>query len=89
MSLLIQYHTHEHKETFLNYDFKKDRLDQFIGSYIKGNKMYASFWLACKILCTLSHWQSDVERGFSVNKELLLENLCQTSLVAQRIYISP
>ena len=33
----------------------------------------------------LSHSQCAVERGFSVNKELLVENLKEVSLLAQRI----
>ena len=38
-----------------------------------------------KILLILSHGQALVERGFSINKLLLVENLRPTSLVAQRI----
>ena len=33
----------------------------------------------------LSHGQSAVERGFSINKELLVENLQEKSLVSQRM----
>ena len=38
-----------------------------------------------KILLVLSHGQASVERGFSVNKEIEVENLHEHSLVAQRI----
>ena len=38
-----------------------------------------------KILLVLSHGQATVERGFSVNKEIEVENLHEHSLVAQRI----
>ena len=33
----------------------------------------------------LSHGQSAVERGFSINKELLVDNLQEKSLVSQRM----
>ena len=36
-------------------------------------------------LFSLSHRQAAVERGFSVNKELLVGNFQQLSLVSQRI----
>ena len=75
----------EHRDKFLNFDYKKDRLDQFLGLLVHRNKKYAAFWVLCKIVFTLSHGQSAVERGFSVNKELLVENLGQKSLISQRI----
>ena len=37
------------------------------------------------MILTLSHDQSAVERGFSINKELLVKNLAKTSIVKQRI----
>ena len=40
--------------------------------------------MSLKLVFTLSHGYA-VERGFSVNKELLVENLQQLSLVSQRI----
>ena len=36
-------------------------------------------------LCALSHGQSAAERGFSINKEVLVENLQEKSLVSQRM----
>ena len=38
-----------------------------------------------KLLLTLSHCQSAVERGFSINKDMLIENLHEETLVAQRL----
>ena len=44
------------------------------------------FWQFIKMFLILFHGQSEVERGFSVNKQLLVENLKTKSLVAfQRI----
>ena len=39
----------------------------------------------CKLICVLSHGQSFIEHGFSVNKELVDKNMKEKSLVAQHI----
>ena len=38
-----------------------------------------------KNLLLLSHGQASVERGFSINKEIEVENLAEESVVAQRV----
>ena len=45
---------------------------------------YVAFFDLLKILLLLSHGQASVELGFSVNKEIEVENLLKHSLVAQR-----
>ena len=45
---------------------------------------YVAFFDLSKILLLLSHGQASVEWGFSVNKEIEVENLLKHSLVAQR-----
>ena len=37
------------------------------------------------MLLLLSHWQASVERGFSVNKQIELDNLAEDTFVAKRI----
>ena len=37
------------------------------------------------LLLLLSHGQASVERGFSVNKEVMVQNLAEQSLISQRI----
>lgn len=44
-------------------------------------------WNVVKILLVLSHGQASVERGFSINKELIVENQRERSLVAQRLIV--
>ena len=39
----------------------------------------------CKLIFILSHGQAAVEKGFSVNKEILVKNLQQKSLISQRM----
>ena len=50
-----------------------------------GNTKFKKCWDVVKLVFTLSHGQAAVERGFSVNKEPLVEKLQQLSLVSQRI----
>ena len=74
----------EYKTEFLKFDYKKDRLDVFLGSYISGEKKFCDLWFICKTLFILSHGQSFTERGFSVNREVLDDNMKELSLVSQR-----
>ena len=73
------------QDKFLSHDMDKNRLDSFLSGYMEGVDKFANVWKVCKIIFTLSHGQADIERGFSVNKELLIENMRQKSLVSQRI----
>ena len=38
-----------------------------------------------QFVCVLSHGQASIERGFNINKDILIENLSQESLIGQRI----
>lgn len=44
-------------------------------------------WNVVKILLVLSHGQASVERGFLINKEMIVENQRERSLVAQRLIV--
>ena len=46
---------------------------------------FGSLTKIVKTLLIVSHGQAQVERGFSINSELLVENLNNESLIAQRI----
>ena len=50
-----------------------------------GNTKFRKYWDLFKLVFTLSHGQAAVEIGFLVNKELLVENLYQLSLVSKSI----
>ena len=39
-------------------------------------------WCVFKLLSCLSHGQASVERGFSVNSNLLVENMHEDNLIA-------
>ena len=81
----IQASSFEHKESFLKFKFTEDRLDTFLGLYVANESQFKDLWHICKIKFILSHGQSSVERGFSVNKEVLQDNLQETSLNSQRL----
>ena len=53
--------------------------------YIGASPKFSELWKLFKILLILSHGQAQVEHGFSVNKNLLVENQHTTTLTAQRI----
>lgn len=66
-----------------NFDRKEQRLDVlWLDLCSHDNKELLSF---IKIILCLSHGNAAVERGFSVNKECLVENLKEDSLIAQRL----
>ena len=49
------------------------------------DKQLAKVWSVIKLLLLMSHGQATVERGFSVNKEVAVENLTERSFIAPRI----
>lgn len=76
----------ENRDSFLQFDKPSDsnRLDDFYWQYLNLKK-YQNLAEVVKIILTLSHGQASVERGFSVNKTLLVENLSEVGLVSQRV----
>lgn len=76
----------EHKEDFEKYNCHTSlRIDSFLGIYMSNQVEYADLWNIVKMLLILSHGQASVERGFSINKDLLKCNMSQKTLIAERI----
>ncbi|CAH3038939.1 unnamed protein product [Pocillopora meandrina] len=71
-------------DIFSSFNPNVHRVDEFCSTYMSGENYVALFDIV-KILLVLSHGQASAERGFSVNKEIEVENLHEYSLVAQRI----
>ena len=67
------------------YDAANDRVNLFLGTFLHGQKDSASLWKVCLFVFVLSHGQSAVERGFSVNENMLVENLEYQSPIGQRM----
>jgi hypothetical protein len=74
-----------HQENFSSFRFGEERLDSFLSELLHTHVEYEELWEIVKILLTLSHGQASVERGFSVNKEVLAPNIQETSLTAIRL----
>ena len=60
---------------FENFNFKVDRLDEFLFKHIGKVTAFSKLWNIIKKLLILSHGQASVERGFSVNRQMMVENM--------------
>ena len=76
-----------HLAEFLSFIMNIDRLDEFYWNYIKDAK-HTKVWEVFRIILTRLHGQAAVERVFSVNSKLLVENLQEKTLVASRFVYS-
>ncbi|GBN31928.1 hypothetical protein AVEN_38614-1 [Araneus ventricosus] len=73
---------------FKTLDHKEQRLDTFLYQYFSVDKeKYRKLWDIVKMILILSHGQATVEREFSLNKALEVENLKENSYIAQRMII--
>ncbi|KAJ8048024.1 hypothetical protein HOLleu_00178 [Holothuria leucospilota] len=70
---------------FKGYSCDDQRLDTFLSMYMNGVPAYDKLWQLTKKLLILSHGQATVERGFSVNAQLIVENMKEKSVVFQRV----
>jgi len=72
------------KSNFSAYSVKVNRLDTFYYDIIGQDIEFAELFSVVKLVLILAHGNATVESGFSVNKDMLVENLHEKSLVAQR-----
>ena len=72
---LIQSSNSEWKDKFLRFKIADDRIDSFFAEFMHGISKFKCGWKVFKLIFILSHGQASAERGFSLNKELLTENL--------------
>lgn len=91
-SILLQYRKFvsvmkkECEQEFRSFTCATTRLDEFLLGYLE--KDQEELKKVFIVVLTLSHGQSDVERGFSVNSEMEEENLKEDNLVALKIIFS-
>ncbi|KAG2459420.1 MYLK protein, partial [Polypterus senegalus] len=71
-----------HKEEFQGYRSSSCWLDTFMGRFAGDKAEYAILWKSMKDLFTLSHGQAAVERGYCVNKDMLVTNLKGRTLMS-------
>ena len=71
-------------QIFTSFDWNKERLDVFYHKAIGSKEEFKEIWSVFQIVFILSHGNARVESGFSVNADVLVENLKEESLIAQR-----
>lgn len=75
----------ESKHELRLFERSVSRLDEFFRDLLGFNASYKELWKAVRLLLVLSHGQATVERGFSINRQISVENLKGLSYVSQRI----
>ena len=71
---------HEKFQSFIKFD---DRLDTIYSQFLM-EKEFESLWKVFILVFCLSHSQSSIERGFKTNKDFVVENQSEFSLMALR-----
>ena len=70
---------------FLEFDMRKECVDEFLSAYAGTCPEYKDIWSVCKLVFTLSHGQSFTERGFNISKVILDTNMQEEAVVSQRL----
>ena len=73
------------RETFLAFNIEKDRLDTFLAAHVYGVEKFSALWNVMMFVFTMFYGQSNVERGFNINDDIVVENLKKESLIAQQL----
>ena len=60
-----------HKDKFAGFKFGEEQLDTFFYEALNQQKTYEGLCCIIQLLLTLSHGETAVERGFSVNKDVV------------------
>ena len=64
-----------HLYKFSLFKITTDRLDSFLFEVLQNQNESQQLGITMQLILTLSHGQATVERGFSVNKDILALNL--------------
>ena len=81
----LQKHESTTKINLLLFNMEICSLIAFTLEMLEAKEEYKDLWQTLQLLLTLSHSQAAVERGFSVNKEILVPNMQEESLQAIRL----
>jgi len=63
---------------------ERDRVDSLLCDTMSQNQSCKQLWTVVMQLLLLSHGQATVERSFSVNKEIEVENMAGSTFAAKR-----
>lgn len=72
------------KSLFAEFSPVAGRVDTLLYEQMSQNNSYKKIWELCRKLLLLSHGQGSVERGFSVNWQIEIENMREGTFVAKR-----
>ena len=64
-----------------SFDFYKERIDDFYVTILSEKSKFKELVSVVKLVCILSHGNATVESGFSINSDVLVENLLEKSTV--------
>lgn len=81
----FDHHLMSTSDAFRKFSPQSERLDEFYHELLSNKDEFRHLWEVVKLCLLLSHGQASVERGFSINKEMMVENLKEHSLIAQRL----
>lgn len=70
---------------FTDFDRATGRVDTLFHETMAGEKAYQKLWNVVELLLLLSHGNASVERGFSINRQIEVENMQESSYRAQRL----
>ena len=85
LSWISGYRVLPNRKTFLAFNIEKDRLDTFLAAHVYGVKKFSTLWNVMMFVFTMFYGQSNVERGFNINDDIVVENLKKESLIAQQL----
>lgn len=71
--------------SFCDFNPTAERVDRLLYQTMASKPEFSQLWIVVRLLLILSHGQASVERGFSVNRQIEVENRSEDSYVAQRI----
>jgi len=72
-----------HASEYRNFDVSTGKVDVPLFDTMANNPSLCKLWTCVKALLLLSHGQASVERGFSVNKQMEIDNLTEDTFVAK------
>ena len=73
------------QDAYLEFRVSTDRLDKLLYDSLANDDDMKKLWDVVRIILILSHGQATVERGFSVNKVTMVDNLTEHTLIAKRV----
>lgn len=72
-------------EYFRKFNPGSERLDEFYHERLSSRVEYQHLWEVVKLILIISHGQASADRGISINKEMMVDNLEERSLTAHQV----